>query len=161
SILVLKSTLQQCRKNIITDFIGDKVLGLNLYYVTSDLGKILGKFNSIIQGKKLIVMNETSMSSREWHRFNSYLKSLITEGKDALLKIEAGDTCIVCFDISTRCRDNIAYFDKLKEILDYPDAPEVVMSYLLSCNLSKWSDIEEFSDIPQPETLTNESTNIP
>ena len=27
TILVLKSTLQQCGKNIITDFIGDKVLG--------------------------------------------------------------------------------------------------------------------------------------
>ena len=65
SILVLKSALQQCGKNIITDFIGDKVLGPNLHYATSDLGKILGKFNSLIQGKKLVVMNETSMSSGE------------------------------------------------------------------------------------------------
>ena len=58
TILVLKCTLQQCGKNIITDFIGDKVLGPNLHYATSDLGKILGKFNSLIQGKKLVVMNE-------------------------------------------------------------------------------------------------------
>jgi hypothetical protein len=26
-------------------------------------------------------MNETSMSSGEWHRFNGYLKFLITDGK--------------------------------------------------------------------------------
>ncbi|UZO08009.1 uncharacterized protein OCT59_028277 [Rhizophagus irregularis] len=49
SILVLKSTLQQCGKNIITDFIGDKVLGPHLHFATSDLEKILGRFNSAIQ----------------------------------------------------------------------------------------------------------------
>ncbi|PKC54868.1 hypothetical protein RhiirA1_476537 [Rhizophagus irregularis] len=49
SILVLKSTLQQCGKNIITDFIGDKVLGEHLHYATSDLEKILGRFNSPLQ----------------------------------------------------------------------------------------------------------------
>ena len=48
SILVLKSKLQQCEKNIITDFIGDKVLGEHLHYATSDLKKILGRFNSAI-----------------------------------------------------------------------------------------------------------------
>ena len=80
SILVLKSTLQQCGKNIITDFIGDKVLGPHLHFATSDLEKILGRFNSAIQARKLIVMNETGMSSGDWHRFNGHLKSLITEG---------------------------------------------------------------------------------
>ncbi|CAI2187032.1 10171_t:CDS:2, partial [Funneliformis geosporum] len=61
TILVLKSTLQQCGKNIITDFIGDKVLGQHLHYATSDLEKILGRFNSAIQARKLIVMNETDL----------------------------------------------------------------------------------------------------
>jgi len=65
TILVLKSTLQQCGKNIITDFIGDKVLGRHLHYATSDLEKILGRFNSAIQARKLIIMNETKMSSKE------------------------------------------------------------------------------------------------
>ncbi|CAG8499993.1 17905_t:CDS:2 [Cetraspora pellucida] len=164
SILVLKSTLQQCEKNIITDFIDDKVLGPNLYYATSDLGKILEKFNSIIQAKKLIIMNKISMSSGKWHRFNGHLKFLITERKvsieckgletlkinnfsrfmvtsnqNALLKIEAGDAHIVCFNISAYCRSNIAYFDRLGEILNHPDALEVVMSYLFSHNLLKWS----------------------
>ena len=62
TILVLKSTLQQCGKNIITDFIGDKVLGRYLHYATLDLEKILRRFNSAIQAQKLIVMNETGMS---------------------------------------------------------------------------------------------------
>ncbi|PKK57775.1 hypothetical protein RhiirC2_824985, partial [Rhizophagus irregularis] len=81
SILVLKSTLQQCGKNIITDFIGDKVLGPHLHFATSDLEKILGKFNSPLQGRKLIVLNETGMSSGDWHKFNSRLKDFITTGR--------------------------------------------------------------------------------
>src|SRR6266542_1753908 len=80
TILILKSTLQQCGKNIITDFIGDKVLGSHLHFATSDLKKILECFNSAIQARKLIVMNETGMSSGDWHRFNGHLKSLIMEG---------------------------------------------------------------------------------
>ncbi|CAI2196555.1 3440_t:CDS:1, partial [Funneliformis geosporum] len=66
-ILVLKSMLQQCGKNIITDFIGNKVLGPHLHFATSDLGKILRRFNSAIQARKLIIMNETGMSNGEWH----------------------------------------------------------------------------------------------
>src|SRR3954468_416979 len=163
TILVLKSTLQQCEKNIITDFIGDKVLGSHLHFTTSDLEKILGHFNSAIQAQKLIVMSETGMSNGDWHRFNGHLKSLITEGKvsierkglklkrlndfagyivtcnqDAPLKIDIGDSHIVCFDVSARCRGNIPYFDRLGEILDHPDAPGVVISYLLSRDLLKF-----------------------
>ncbi|CAI2182854.1 13008_t:CDS:2 [Funneliformis geosporum] len=33
-------------KNIITDFIGDKVLKQHLHYATSDLKKILRRFNN-------------------------------------------------------------------------------------------------------------------
>jgi uncharacterized protein YcaQ len=120
------------REKYITDFIGDKVLGQHLHFATSDLEKILGRFNSAIQARKLIVMNETGMSSGEWHKFNGHLKSLITEGKvaierkgletkrlkdfagymvtsnqDAPLKIDIGDSRIVCFEVSARCRGNI------------------------------------------------------
>ncbi|GBC12518.1 highly derived D5-like helicase-primase [Rhizophagus irregularis DAOM 181602=DAOM 197198] len=167
SILVLKSTLQQCGKNIITDFIGDKVLGGHLHYATSDLEKILGRFNSAIQARKLIVMNETEMSSGEWHKFNGHLKSLITEGmvsierkgietkrirdftrfmvtsnQDAPLKIDIGDSRVVCFDVSSRCRGNTVYFKRLGKVLDYPDAPGVVMRYLLSRDLSDFEPQE-------------------
>ncbi|PKK57925.1 hypothetical protein RhiirC2_720896 [Rhizophagus irregularis] len=168
SILVLKSKLvQQCGKNIITDFIGDKVLGEYLHYATSDLEKILGRFNSAIQARKLIVMNETGMSSGDWHRFNGHLKSLIIEGmvtierkgleskrlkdfagyivtsnQNALLKIDIGDSCVVCFDVSSRCRGNTVYFKRLGKVLDHPDAPGVVMRYLLSLDLSNFEPQE-------------------
>src|SRR2546429_6276669 len=107
-------------------------------------------------------MNETGMSSGEWHKFNGHLKSLITEemvsierkgiktkrirdftgymvtsNQDTPLKIDIGDSRVVCFDVSLRCRNNIPYFDWLGEILDHSNMPGVVMSYLLSRNLTK------------------------
>src|SRR5207244_1689216 len=106
-------------------------------------------------------MNETGMSSGEWHKFNGHLKSLITEGKvsierkgletkrlkdfagymvtsnqDALIKIDIGDSRVVCYDVSSRCRGNTAYFKRLGKVLDHPDTPGVVMKYLLSRDLS-------------------------
>ena len=167
SILVLKSTLQQCGKNIITDFIGDKVLGEHLHYATSDLEKILGRFNSAIQARKLIVINETGMSSGDWHKFNGHLKSLITEGmvtierkgleskrlkdfagymvisnQDVPLKIDIGDSHVVCFDVSSRCRGNTVYFKRLGKVLDHPDASGVVMRYLFSRDISDFEPQE-------------------
>ncbi|GBC40919.2 uncharacterized protein OCT59_029341 [Rhizophagus irregularis] len=47
TILVLRSP-PRCGKNIITDFVRKSLFGPELVYSTSDLGKILGKFNSAI-----------------------------------------------------------------------------------------------------------------
>jgi len=107
-------------------------------------------------------MNETGMFSGEWHRFNEHLKSLITKGKvsiehkdleqkrlddfagymitsnhDAPLKVDIGDSHVVCFEVSACRKNDKSYFDRLGEILDHPDAPGVVMSYL-SRNLTNW-----------------------
>ncbi len=120
TILVLKSTLQQCGKNIITDFIGDKVLGKHLHYATSNLEKILGRFNSAIQARKLIVMNETGMSNGDWHRFNGHLKSLIMEGKVSIKRK----------GLELKRLNNFAGY--------MVTMPGVVMLYLLSRDLSKF-----------------------
>ncbi len=63
---------------------------------------------------------------------------MVTSNQDVPLKIDIEDSCIVYFDVSACCRDNIPYFDWLGEILDHPDVPEVVISYLLSRDLSKF-----------------------
>src|SRR5688572_22656497 len=63
---------------------------------------------------------------------------MITSNHDAPFKVDIGDSRVVCFEVSARCRNDISYFDRLGEILDHPDAPGVVMSYLLSRNLTNW-----------------------
>ncbi|GBB85897.1 hypothetical protein RclHR1_12340001 [Rhizophagus clarus] len=110
----------------------------HLHYATSDLEKILGRFNSPIQARKLIVMNETKMSSGEWHKFNGHLKSLITE---RMVSIEHR---VVCFDVCSRCRGNTAYFKRLRNVLNHPNASGVVMKYLLSRDFSDF----ELQEIP-------------
>ncbi|CAJ0827489.1 4700_t:CDS:2 [Entrophospora sp. SA101] len=160
------------------------VLGSALYYATSDLGKVLGKFNSVIKGRKLVVMNETGMASGEWHKFNDHLKALISENKvsiehkgvdsvdlkdytafmvtsnhDTPLKVDIGDGRIVCLDASSRCRGNRAYFKNLGKVFNHPDAPGVVMRYLLNRNLSNWDP----EDIPvtkmKTETIRDQLPN--
>ncbi|CAI2193505.1 8355_t:CDS:1, partial [Funneliformis geosporum] len=69
----------RCEKNIITDLIRKSLFSPKLVYSTSDLEKILGKFNSAIQERKLIIMNEAEMTSSEWYEANDHLKSFITE----------------------------------------------------------------------------------
>ena len=67
---------------------------------------------------------------------------MITSNQDISLKIDIGDFCVVCFDVSSRYRGNTAYFKRLGKVLDHPDAPEVVMRYLLSRNLSDFEPQE-------------------
>ena len=91
-------------------------------------------------------MNETGMASGDWHKYNDHLKSLITEdyftierkglelkvikdyagfivlsNHDAPLRVEMGDGRIVCFDVSSRCKGNTAYFKRLASVLEHPD----------------------------------------
>ena len=68
-------------------------------------------------------------------RINDYAGYMVTSNQDAPLKIDIGDSRIVCFDVSACCRGNISYFDWLEDILDHPDVPGVVMSYLLNRDL--------------------------
>ncbi|GES83164.1 hypothetical protein GLOIN_2v1877063 [Rhizophagus clarus] len=95
-------------------------------------------WNCPIQARKLIVMNETKMSSGEWHKFNGHLKSLITE---RMVSIEHR---VVCFDVCSRCRGNTAYFKRLRNVLNHPNASGVVMKYLLSRDFSDF----ELQEIP-------------
>jgi hypothetical protein len=183
TIQVLRS-LPGCGKNILIDFIGKKVLGSELFYATSDLGKILGRFNSCIQGRKLILMNETGMSSGDWHKYNDHLKSLITEdylkierkglepivindyagfmitsNHDTPLRVEKGDRRIVCYDVSPRCKGNITYFKRLAKVLDHPNAPSVVMSYLLSLDLSDFDPQEIPATKMKKDTMRDQLSN--
>ncbi|GES94710.1 highly derived D5-like helicase-primase [Rhizophagus clarus] len=183
TILVLRSP-SRCGKNIITDFVRKSLFGPELVYSTSDLGKILGKFNSAIQGRKLIIINEAGMASGEWHKANDHLKSLITEdyvsieckglefqecghyprfmvlsNHDTPIRVEMGDGRIVCLDVSPRCKSNFTYFDQLGGILKHPDTPGSFMTYLLNLNLSGWKPRKIPPTKMKVETMRNQLSN--
>ena len=62
-----------------------------------------------------------------------------------------GDQHIVCFDVSSCCKGNMAYFKNLAKVLKHPDAPNVVMAYLLSLDISNWNQ----QDIPVTKIKTD------
>jgi len=64
---------------------------------------------------------------------------MVLSNHDSPLRIEIGDRRIVCFDVSSRCKGNTVYFKRLAKVLEHPDTPNVVMSYLLSLDISDWS----------------------
>src|SRR5260364_382663 len=76
---------------------------------------------------------------------------MVTSNQDAPLKIDGEDARIVCFDVSAYCRGNIPYFKHLAKILEHPDAPGIVMTYLLNRDLSNWDP----QDIPSTKMKMN------
>ncbi|RGB22534.1 hypothetical protein C1646_775922 [Rhizophagus diaphanus] len=114
-----------------------------------------------------ILWHTKNIISAENHKFNGHLKSFITEGRvaierkglktkrlkdfakymvtsnqDAPIKIDIGDSHVVCFDVSSCCRENIKYFKRLGNILNHPDAPGVIMKYLLNLDISDFDPQE-------------------
>ena len=64
---------------------------------------------------------------------------MIISNQNTLIKIDIGDSHIVCFDISACCKGNTKYFKRLENILDHLDISGIVMKYFLSHNLSNLS----------------------
>ena len=67
---------------------------------------------------------------------------MVTSNQDVPIKIDIGDSRVVCFDVSPRCRGNTKYFKRLGNILNHSDVPGVVMKYLLSLDISDFDPQE-------------------
>ena len=87
----------------------------------------------------MVTIERKGLESKRLKDFAGYM---VTSNQDAPLKIDIGDSRVVCFDVSSRCRGNTAYFKRLGKVLDHPNAPGVVMKYLLSCDLSDFEPQE-------------------
>ncbi|GET51876.1 poxvirus D5 protein [Rhizophagus irregularis DAOM 181602=DAOM 197198] len=151
----------RCGKNILTDFIGERILGRENFLSTTRLEDVMGRFNVAVRAKKLIILNECDMSGKEWHGANNRLKSLITEpyisieekGIDVKviddfagymilsnhampIRIEMGDERFVALNVSAKYKGNREYFGSLVKVLENPDTASSFMSYLLSRDLT-------------------------
>ncbi|CAB4446703.1 unnamed protein product [Rhizophagus irregularis] len=151
----------RCGKNILTDFIGEHILGRENFLSTTRLEDVMGRFNAAVRAKKLIILNECDMSGKEWHGANNRLKSLITEpyisieekGIDVKIiddfasymilsnhampiRIEMGNERFVALNVSAKYKGNREYFSSLIKVLENPDTAGSFMSYLLSRDLT-------------------------
>ncbi|CAB4445841.1 unnamed protein product [Rhizophagus irregularis] len=154
----------RCGKNILTDFIGERILGRENFLSTTRLEDVMGRFNAAVRAKKLIILNECDMSGKEWHGANNRLKSLITEpyisieekGIDVKIiddfagymilsnhampiRIEMGDERFVALNVSAKYKGNREYFGSLIKVLENLDTAGSFMSYLLSRDLTSFN----------------------
>jgi phage/plasmid-associated DNA primase len=161
---ILMRSPPRCGKNILTDFIGEKVLGRENFFSTTRLHDVMGRFNGAIRAKKLIVLNECDMTGSEWHGANNQLKGLITEpyvsieekGIDTKvindfagfmilsnhampIRIELGDERYIALDVSARYKGNRDYFTSLVRLLNHPNTASSFMAWLLSRNIDDWN----------------------
>ena len=78
----------------------------------------------------------------EYKRLDNFTRYMVTSNQDAPIKIDIGDSRVVCYDVSSRCRGNTAYFKRLRNVFNHPDAPGVIIKYLLSRDLSDFEPQE-------------------
>ena len=78
----------------------------------------------------------------ESKRLDNFARYMVTSNQDALIKIDIEDSCVVCYDVLSRCRGNTAYFKRLEKVLDHLDISGVVMKYLLSRDISDFEPQE-------------------
>ncbi|PKB95735.1 hypothetical protein RhiirA5_385815 [Rhizophagus irregularis] len=74
----------------------------------------------------------------EIKRLKVFAGYMVTSNQDAPIKIDIGDSRVVCFEVSACCRSNIQYFDWLGEILDHPDASAKLNSTSLYQHYLEW-----------------------
>jgi hypothetical protein len=66
---------------------------------------------------------------------------------------------LYAFDVFSQCKNNIAYFKHLAKALEHPDAPGIVMKYLLDCDLSDFNPQEIPATKMKVETMREQLSN--
>ena len=78
TIVVLRSE-QGAGKDCFIEFFGLRVLGPALFFQTPDIEKATGRFNSAIEGKRLVAFSELGMPTDKFHPTMERVKSLTTD----------------------------------------------------------------------------------
>ena len=166
--LILKG-LQGIGKNVFTKVICELLSGYSASNVT-DISELTGSFNSIVESKMLIVLNEMKNCGDERGANFDALKSIITDpvirinekfqprrtaenvanfifctNNSFPVKIESGDRRYVVTQVSAKYKDNLKYWEDFHNKLN-KEFYENLISYYQNL------DISEFNTRKIPET---------
>jgi phage/plasmid-associated DNA primase len=156
---------QGCGKNILCNFLMRDLIGKKYSATIKNLDKITSRFNSILEHKILITLDEVSNIEKNYHKTFDNLKNLITENRQQIerkgldpitiddfcnfimlsnnyypVKVEGMDRRYCIFDCSDRYVNNEKYFISLKESLNQ-NAANAFHHFLKSVDVSNLSDI--------------------
>lgn len=163
--MMLKSD-QQCGKGTFTYFLSKYVFGTQLSTTCSGFDHILGQFNSILQNKLIVIVDEPSVVQDSFHSQFDKFKNLITDvsglrinkkgiesfsvqnysnfilttNHDRSVKIESKDKRYVIFELSNHRQGDKKYFDDLMSSIYNDKAGNHFYSFLLNykiCDLGK------------------------
>jgi hypothetical protein len=154
---------QGCGKNILCNFLMKDLIGKKYTATIKDLKKVSGKFNSILEHKLLITLDEVSNIEKNYHRTFDKLKNLITEdtqqierkGIDPItiddycnyimlsnnyypVKVEGMDRRYCIFECSNKYIGNTNYFKKLNESFNQKTA-DAFMYFLTKIDISNFN----------------------
>ena len=156
--IVLKG-LQGIGKGTFTDTLCDMLAGYSAKNVT-DISELTGTFNSVVENKMLIVLNELkNCGDDRGANFNS-LKSIITENEIRIneknqprrdgdnvanfifvtnnaypVKIETGDRRYLVLKVSGLYKGDLGYFNKLYKLRQNPDFYPNLLTYFNNYDL--------------------------
>ena len=160
--LVLKG-LQGIGKNTFTDVICEILAGYSENNVT-EMNELTGNFNSVVEDKMLIVLNELKNHGEERMANFNALKSIITDKTIRIneknqprrtsenvanfifctnnaypVKIEAGDRRYVVLTASEKYKNNFDYWNEIYALLKKPEFYDSLTTYFIKRDISEFN----------------------
>lgn len=156
NVFILLTSPQGVGKGMICEFLIERVFGKHCAADCAGLGKVTSRFNSMLQGKVFLNVNEMSdINSRNFYANSDKLKALITDNTLCIEKkgmsvyhvenclnmigcsnhrhtmnAETGDRRILALECNEELIGNRAYFDRLLAHLKRPDTADHIITYL-------------------------------
>jgi putative DNA primase/helicase len=169
--IVLKAG-QGTGKGTFVDPIG-KIIGSHYLHAQSP-EQVIGKFNAQLENKLLVFADEFFAGSKS---STDRLKTMITErlntierkGQDRIsvpcfariimatnhenvIKIERDERRYLYLEVSEEHKQDRPYFEKLHNLINLPDFPNKLLSYLLGLDISKFNP----RNVPKTDDLTEQ-----
>ena len=159
-------------KNLIIEFIMRYVIGDKLVYQADDLESFAGKFNSFLEGRKLVIIGEISSKTSDFHcnwgrvknrisnptinierkgkepkSINDFSNLILFSNHTSGIKISAGDRRFPCFWSSDYYKGNTAYFNEMfsKDVFNQ-DIGNLFYTYMLLSDDIKEVDLRQIPE---------------
>jgi len=158
---LLFQSVQGAGKNILFEWFGESVIGMDHYRIINNIKLLTGKFNSVIEGCLFMIGDEISITGKDGakienilaqsvvmirHKYMEPYKSpnlfqmVLFTNNDNYFNLEAKQRRFDCFRASPIHRDDSEYFRRLKAQMNNDDCADHFYTWLLRRDISGFND---------------------